>query len=120
MKNWKTLFFVFEGIVLYVFLYYHISIPCFFKLLFSVPCPGCGMTRAFREIFNFHFISAFSFNILAIPLFLYLLFFNILLFYDIFFKKNISLKYIKFIENHSIYLIFFLILSLIVNIIRGI
>lgn len=120
MRRQKTIFLIFEGIVLYVFLYYHISIPCFFKFLFSIPCPGCGMTRAFYELFNFHFITAFSFNILAIPLFLYLFFFNIILLYDIFFKKNISLKYLKFSENYSVYFIIFLILSWIVNIIRDI
>ena len=120
MTNWKILFFIFEGIVIYVLLFLHISIPCFFKTITSIPCPGCGMTRAIKEIFQFHFDKAFFYNILSIPLFFYLLFFNCLLVYDILFKKNKSLFFLKFTENHSFLFLFFLILSWFVNIIHQI
>ena len=120
MKNWKILIFIFEGIGFYTLMFFNISIPCFFKLFFSLPCPGCGMTRAFLEIFHFNFVSAFSYNILAIPLFLYLLLLNCLLFYDTIFYKNKSLAYLKFTEKYSLFLILFLTLSWIVNIFRGV
>jgi hypothetical protein len=44
---------------------------CIFKALFHIPCPGCGLTRAFQELLQFNFIGALSYNLLAIPLILY-------------------------------------------------
>ena len=120
MKNWKILYFIFEGIVIYVLLFLHISIPCFFKAITSIPCPGCGMTRAFLEIFNFHFDKALYYNVLSVPLFFYLLFFNCLLLYDILLKKNISLLFIEFTQRYSFLFLVFLIISWFVNIIHGI
>jgi hypothetical protein len=40
----------------------HYGLPCLFKLVFGVPCPGCGMTRAFLLIGHGHFAQAFYLN----------------------------------------------------------
>ena len=70
---------------------------CLFYNLFKVPCPGCGLTRSFLSIICFDFISAFQFNILGIPLFIFLLIYFILILFnkkeslDSFFKNNIKL-----------------------------
>ena len=45
-----------------------ISIPCLFKLLFNMPCPGCGLIRAFVLASQFDFVNAFKMNILSIVL----------------------------------------------------
>jgi len=55
---------------LFIFRNTPISIPCIFKLVFNIPCPGCGLTRAFILISRLEFADAFRMNILAIPLFL--------------------------------------------------
>ena len=47
-----------------------IKLECVFKSLFSVRCPGCGLTRSFRSILNLDFYNAFNYNILGIPLFI--------------------------------------------------
>ncbi len=39
---------------------------CIFKLLFGLPCPGCGLTRANVLFFTGHFYEAFMMH----PLFL--------------------------------------------------
>lgn len=39
---------------------------CLFRLLFGLPCPGCGLTRANLLFFSGHFSEAFSMH----PLFL--------------------------------------------------
>ncbi|RXE59568.1 DUF2752 domain-containing protein [Acetivibrio mesophilus] len=39
---------------------------CIFKNFFGLPCPGCGMTRAYFSLFKFDLASAFYYH----PLFL--------------------------------------------------
>lgn len=46
--------------------------PCLFKHLFDIPCPACGMTRAFCSISHGDFLRAIEYNaasILIYPLF---------------------------------------------------
>jgi len=47
-----------------------ISIPCIFRLIFGIPCPACGLTRAFILISQLRFVDAMRMNILSVPLFL--------------------------------------------------
>jgi hypothetical protein len=46
-----------------------IALPCLWKILFGVPCPGCGLTRAFTLITEFRLIEAMKMNIISVPLF---------------------------------------------------
>ncbi|MBE6735159.1 MAG: DUF2752 domain-containing protein [Ruminococcaceae bacterium] len=39
-----------------------LKVPCIFQYLFSIPCPGCGMTRALLSALRFDFISAFRYH----------------------------------------------------------
>lgn len=98
-----------------------VSIPCFFKVIFKIPCPGCGMTRAFKSILEFDFIQAFKFNILSIPLFVFFIFIFIAIIYDIIKDgKMLENKIIKLLDKYWILAIILVVASLIVNIIRGI
>ena len=38
------------------------SLPCVWDMQFGVKCAGCGMTRMFKSMFRFDFISAFFYN----------------------------------------------------------
>lgn len=54
---------------------------CPSKLLFGIPCPGCGLTRAYKAALRFHFREAFSYHPLfpvAVPALLYLIHYRIL------------------------------------------
>ncbi len=53
------------------FLYYQ-GTGCLFKAIFHIPCPGCGMMRAFISILKCNFAEAFYFNALSIPVFIIL------------------------------------------------
>jgi hypothetical protein len=46
----------------------HFSIPCVFKWVTGIPCPGCGLTRAIAMALRFNFIEAALTNILFLPL----------------------------------------------------
>lgn len=35
-------------------------LPCVFQRLFGVPCPGCGMTRAWLSVFRGQLTAAFA------------------------------------------------------------
>ena len=78
-----------EGVFGYLLLCSKISFPCLFQLIFKIPCPGCGMTRAFRALMQFHLGEACSYHIFSIPFFLLLVFFHFLLIYDCFQKTHL-------------------------------
>jgi len=46
------------------------SIPCIFKTITGIPCPGCGVTRAFLLLLQFDILGAITMNIMFLPLIL--------------------------------------------------
>lgn len=116
IKKNKLYIFIFFILILFSVLIYF-KVPCLFKLLFKIPCPGCGMTRAFFEIFKFNFSKAFYYNILSIPLFIFIIYCIILIIYDILYNKNIFfLKLDKLFSKYYLLIIFLLIISEVINI----
>ncbi len=54
---------------------YNTHTICIFKLITGHNCPGCGMTRAFNELFQLHFKEAYALNpkiVLVAPLMVYI------------------------------------------------
>ncbi len=43
---------------------YFLKIPCVFLTLTSIPCPGCGMTRALISAITLDFSRAFSYHMM--------------------------------------------------------
>jgi hypothetical protein len=119
-KEKYIIIFLGEGIACWFINTTKLAIPCLFKLTIHISCPGCGMTRAFRQIFNLNFLEAFNYNILAIPLFIILILLNILLLIDAFKNSNKARIMIKRIISHPIFIFIFILLSEIFNIYRGI
>ena len=50
--------------VMYIF-----KIPCLFKALIGIDCPGCGMTRAYISLLHLDIRGAFAYNAMfwAVP-----------------------------------------------------
>lgn len=64
MKRTKKLILMHIGIILalavYVALVYFTPLQCPTKMIFSLPCPFCGLTRAWISVFSGDFSSAFA------------------------------------------------------------
>ncbi len=53
------------------------ELPCVYRYLFNITCPGCGMSRAFFSLMRLDFAAAFSYHRMfwSVPiLYLYFLF----------------------------------------------
>ena len=61
---------IYCGIILAVIgVMYFFKIPCLFKLLLKIECPGCGMTRAYISLLHLDIKKAFAYNAMfwAVP-----------------------------------------------------
>ncbi len=61
-----------------VLLFYFFKIPCLFQAFLHIPCPGCGMTRAYISLLHLDFRQAFMWNPMfwSIPVLLIFYFFD--------------------------------------------
>ena len=55
-----------------------VGIPCVFRLITGLKCPGCGMTHAFSEIATGDIASAFESNALSVTMLPLLLVYGII------------------------------------------
>ncbi|MBO6133554.1 MAG: DUF2752 domain-containing protein [Lachnospiraceae bacterium] len=44
------------------------GIPCIFRLITGLQCPGCGMTRAVNSVFSGRFREALQYNLLSLTI----------------------------------------------------
>ena len=119
-KNKILILFLYIGLILIFLLYINNYIPCIFKKVFNIPCPACGITRAFKSILNLKIIESFSYNILAFPIIIILGIILISTIIDIIYNKKYLDKIINKIINNYHLIIILLLLSWIINIYRNI
>lgn len=106
-------------LLLLLLIYIYLNISTFFNFVFDCPiktftgfyCPGCGITRMFKSIFEGKFYQAFRYNPLVFLLFIFVFIYLIL---DVFFHEDI-----KKILNKNL-LIYILLIILVYGIIRNI
>lgn len=93
-------------IVLFVL---RIEVPCMFKSILGISCPGCGMTRAIGEIFKLNLLEAIKYNIFSVFMFVFILLSCVFILIDIFKNSN---KYLTFVNKtlNKYWYIFILIL----------
>jgi len=108
MKNRliKISILIFETVLLYVIL--NINIGCFFRNIFGICCPGCGLTRAGIALLKLDFYQAFRYNVLLFILFFPALFLFIEYLYST--QKNKKPLYKKIPEKVWVILIIILII----------
>lgn len=71
-----------------------IEIPCMFKSILGISCPGCGMTRAINEFIHLRFIESFKFNILSLPLVIIASISFFVIVYDIIKNSDIFIQFV--------------------------
>ena len=99
MKRLTNIFWIFIPFILGIlFIILDITYVCPFNYYFHIPCPGCGMTRAFKLILQGNILASLQYNLLAIPLFIFIILSMIFLVVDII--KN-QTKYLAYIERIS-------------------
>ena len=119
-KKNKLYIFIFFIAIIFLVLVFH-NVPCLFKLVFHIPCPGCGLTRAFKELFKLNISKALYYNILCIPIIIFFIYWFILFIKDLIKKENNSIDKIIFLLKKSyILIIILLIIQEIINIIHKI
>ena len=62
----KHILYIFLLFIIFLVLYF-LKIPCFFRFFTGIPCPSCGMTRAFSSLLKFNFRESFYYHPLLIP-----------------------------------------------------
>ena len=66
---------------------------CITLNVFGIPCPFCGMSRAFREFMNFNFAGSIYYNPSSVLLFIFLGIFCLAIFILSFFKYKIVFQF---------------------------
>lgn len=115
----KFIILIIETAFAYIALFSNVKLHCVFKKIFNIPCPVCGLTRAFKSIIKLDLIGAFHYNALSVIIFVLLLVFNIYLIYDIVMNKKKTDQFINNLGKNYILIIIILLINGIINIMRG-
>lgn len=121
MKRLKSIFIILSVILVY-FLIFRLDFEweCIFKKTFNIACPGCGLTRSFRNIFELELGSAIKYNILGIPLFIGIIISIFILIKDIIKNENTYFNNVySLVSRYCILIFVLLIVTMIINNING-
>ncbi len=62
----KHIFYILLLLIIFAILYFF-KISCFFRFFTGIPCPSCGMTRAFLSLIKLNLRESFYYHPLLIP-----------------------------------------------------
>ena len=122
MKRFKNIL-ILLSIILFAFICISgtIKIDCIFKKIFNISCPACGLTRSITALLKLDIISSFKYNIFGPILFIVTIIFMLLFVKDIIRNKDTTIKNIyRLLGKYYYIIIFCLIISMVINNIRGI
>jgi hypothetical protein len=109
-----------EILLTYLILIKQINIPCASKKLFNLACPACGLTRAFKSILSLKIYECINYNLLGVPIFIFITLLTIYLIYDIITNNKKTEKLFNTLGKHYILIMITLIINGIINNIKGI
>jgi uncharacterized membrane protein len=102
-------------------LYTPLRIPCIWHTITGIPCPGCGLTRAFISASRLDFVGAMQENILFLPILVIMIAYFVGALIEIFLNKR-AINWINSILNQKWMIaigIILLLISWYLNIMRG-
>lgn len=103
-------------ILFLLFFVFKINWTCPIKHLLHINCPGCGLTRSIRALLKLNIIESLKYNILGIPIVIFVILSTILILRDIIKNENKTLNRIGlFIKKYYIFLILIVVIVGIVN-----
>lgn len=122
MKRLKNLLILFSIIIFVsIAISSKIKLVCVFKKYLNINCPGCGLTRAFKSILSFDFITATKYNVLSIPLFICMIIFIFSIIKDIVLNKETTIVFLNNIfKRHCVILLIIIFITMIINNINSI
>lgn len=122
MKRLKNIIILFFILLFFILLFViKIPMPCLFKTWLGILCPACGFTRATICLFNGNIIESFKYNILAIPIILFVIFTVILVTIDIITNKENYIKLMnKLLTKYWTYILIVLVLIMVIKNIKNI
>ena len=85
---------------------------CPIKRFFDKDCFGCGLSRGFVAILSFDLRAATEYNVLSIPLFVGIMVYAALCFFDVFFDKNNVERLETFMMKKYMIVLYLIILAL--------
>ena len=119
MKKENFKIFVFVLLVILIINFLNIRV-CAFYNIFGIPCPACGMTRAFNRIFMLKVKESFDYNLLGVPLFIIINSYLIINFYSIIKNTDqINIYFEDFFQKYRTALIIVSAVVVILNWIRN-
>lgn len=108
---------IISSIILFIIVYLF-NPYCLFKKVFSIPCPICGMTKAFKYILKGKVLKALEMNLLSIPLFIFIIIFYIVYIISLCFKKYYIYKLYDEVVKYYKVIIVILIVNWVINIVK--
>ena len=98
-----------------------VKVDCLFKRILGISCPGCGLTRSIKSFIKLDIITSFKYNIFGPILFILFIVSMMFIIKDIIKKEDKTIKYIyKLFSKYYYIVIICLIISMLINNIRGI
>ncbi len=120
MKRYGKLIVLCMELFIYVLFWLKIEAKCVFKSLFGIACPSCGMTRSWKLIMNGDILESFNYNVFAFPLFIFIMVMDVVIIYDVIKKKNYFNMLISGVVKNYKVIILLIVVSMVINNIRGI
>ncbi|MDD3303561.1 MAG: DUF2752 domain-containing protein [Clostridia bacterium] len=109
------------GILVFFILLFVINIPmpCLFKTWLGISCPTCGFTRSVQELLSGNIMNSLRYNILTIPLIIFVIVTFIYVFIDVINNtKNYITLMNKLLKKYWIVIFIILLIIMIINNIR--
>ena len=108
------IFFLLLSIFLLLILF-NFKFNCPIKSIFHIACPGCGLTRSITSLLHLDILNSIYYNILGIPLFLFLVTSYLLIVIDIIKKRNYLQSFLHRLSKYYLVIIILLIITFILN-----